>query len=72
MRLLAFFALFIVQGCLSQNDINMQEKILQKINLLVEEVTILKNQDVDKEGRMQALEQAGEHKDGIIENLQGT
>ena len=76
MRLQAFFALLIVQGCSAQNDINMQEKILKKINTLTEEVTVLKNQDIDKESRIQALEskvvlfeQAAEHKDGIIENL---
>ena len=76
MRLQAFFALLIVQGCSAQNDLNMQEKILKKINTLTEEVTVLKNQDIDKEGRIQALEskvvileQAAEHKDGVIENL---
>ena len=76
MRLQAFFALLIVQGCSAQNDINMQENILKKINTLTEEVTVLKNQDIDKEGRIQALEskivlfeQDAEHKDGIIENL---
>ena len=76
MRLQAFFAVLVVQGCSAQNDINMQEKILKKINALTEEVTVLKNQDIDKEGRIQALEtkvvlfeQATEHKDGIIENL---
>ena len=76
MRLQAFFALLIVQGCSAQNDINMQEKILKKINTLTEEVTVLKNQDIDKESRIQALEsrvvlfeQDAEHKDGIIENL---
>ena len=76
MRLQAFFALLIVQGCSAQNDINMQENILKKINTLTEEVTVLKNQDIDKEGRIQALEtklviskQAADHKDGIIENL---
>ena len=76
MRLQAFFALLIVQGCSAQNDINMQENILKKINTLTEEVTVLKNQDIDKEGRIQALEskivlfeQAAEHNEGIIENL---
>ena len=76
MRLQAFFALLIVQDCSAQNDINMQEKILKKINTLTEEVTVLKNQDIDKESRIQALEskvvlfeQDAEHKDGIIENL---
>ena len=76
MRLQAFFALLIAQGCLSQNDPNLQEKIMKKISTLIEEVSILKNQDVDKEGRIQVLEtkvvileQAAEHKDDIIENL---
>ena len=76
MRLQAFFTLLVVQGCSAQNDINMQENILKKINTLTEEVTVLKNQDIDKEGRIQALEskivlfvQAAEHNEGIIENL---
>ena len=84
MRLPAFFAILIVQGCSAQEDsmispnclLNFQEKILTKISTLTEEVVVLKNQDIDKEGRIQALEtklvifeQAADHKDGIIENL---
>ena len=76
MRLQAFFAFLIAQHCFAQNELNLQENVLKKISTLIEEVSILKNQDVDKEGRIQALEtkvvileQAGEHKDGIIENL---
>ena len=76
MRLQAFFVILIAQYCLAQDDSNLLEKVLKKISTLIEEVSILKNQDVDKEGRIQALEgkvlileQAAEHKDEIIENL---
>ena len=76
MRLQAFFAILIAQHCLAQDESNLLEKVLKKISTLIEEVSILKNQDVDKEGRIQALEtkvvileQAAEHKDEIIENL---
>ena len=84
MRLQTFLAIFIAQGCSAQDDsmispnclLNFQEKVLTKISTLTEEVTVLKNQDIDKEGRIQALEtklvifeQAADHKDGIIENL---
>ena len=84
MRLQTFLAILIAQGCSAQDDsmislnglLNFQEKVLTKISTLTEEVTVLKNQDIDKEGRIQALEtklvifeQAANHKDGIIENL---
>ena len=76
MRLQAFFAFLIAQRCFAQDESNLQEHVLKKISTLIEEVSILKNQDVDKEGRIQALEtkvvileQAADHKDGIIENL---
>ena len=84
MRLQTFLAILIAQGCSAQDDsmislnglLNFQEKVLTKISTLTEEVTVLKNQDIDKEGRIQALEtklvifeQAADHKDGIIENL---
>ena len=76
MRLQAFFAFLIAQRCFAQDESNLQENVLKKISTLIEEVSILKNQDVDKEGRIQALEtkvvileQAADHKDGIIENL---
>ena len=76
MRLQAIFALLIAQRCFAQDESNLQENVLKKISTLIEEVSILKNQDVDKEGRIQALEtkvlileQAADHKDGIIENL---
>ena len=76
MRLQAFFAFLIVEHCFAQDESNLQENVLKKISTLIEEVSILKNQDVDKEGRIQALEtkvvileQAAEHKDKIIENL---
>ena len=76
MRLQAFFAFLIAQHCFAQDESNLQENVLKKISTLIEEVSILKNQDVDKEGRIQAietkvliLEQAAEHKDKIIENL---
>ena len=84
MRLQTFLAILIAQGCSAQDDsmispnclLNFQEKVLTKISSLTEEVTVLKNQDIDKEGRIQALEtklviseQAADHKDGIIENL---
>ena len=84
MRLQTFLAILIAQGCSAQDDsmispnclLNFQEKVLTKISSLTEEVTVLKNQDIDKEGRIQAMEtkllifeQAADHKDGIIENL---
>ena len=84
MRLQTFLAILIAQGCSAQDNsminpnclLNFQEKVLTKISTLTEEVTVLKNQDIDKEGRIQALEtklliseQAADHKDGIIENL---
>ena len=76
MRLQAFFAILIAQRCFAQDELNHQENVLKKISTLIEEVSILKNQDVDKEGRIQVLEtkvvileQAAEHKDRIIENL---
>ena len=84
MRLQTFLAILIAQGCSAQDDsmispnclLNFQEKVLTKISALTEEVAVLKNQDIDKEGRIQALEtklvifeQAADHKDGIIENL---
>ena len=84
MRLQTFLAILIAQGCSAQDDsmispnclLNFQEKVLTKISTLTEEVVVLKNQDIDKEGRIQALEtklvifeQAADHKDGIIENL---
>ena len=76
MRLQAFFAFLIAQCCFAQDELNLQENVLKKISTIIEEVSILKNQDVDKEGRIQALEtkvvileQAADHKDGIIENL---
>ena len=84
MRLQTFLAILIAQGCSAQDDsmispnclLNFQEKVLTKISTLTEEVTVLKNQDIDKEGRIQAMEtkllifeQAADHKDGIIENL---
>ena len=84
MRLQTFLAILIAQGCSAQDNsminpnclLNFQEKVLTKISTLTEEVTVLKNQDIDKEGRIQALEtklviskQAADHKDGIIESL---
>ena len=51
-----FFVLFLAYGCLAENALEINSPILQKIDVLANEVQFLKRENSNKELRIQKLE----------------
>ena len=56
MTLHIFFVLFLAYGCLAENVLEINSPILQKIDVLANEVQFLKGENSNKELRIQILE----------------
>ena len=56
MTLHIFFVLFLAYGCLAENVLEINSPILQKIDVLANEVQFLKKENSAKEIRIQVLE----------------
>ena len=56
MTLNIFFLLFLAYGCLAENVLEINSPILQKIDVLANEVQFLKGENSNKELRIQILE----------------
>ena len=56
MTLQTFFVLFLAYGCLAESFLEINGPILQKIDILANEVQFLKKENSNKEQRIQILE----------------